>query len=382
MKPRWLVLSVSLNLLLLGVVGYAARHTPGAADARSTSVPLTHRALRATPKPALAPQPQPSVAQVEEPFHWSQLESEDYRVYAANLRAIGCPESTVGDIVEADVNKLFHRRVKELVDLVQPRFWQLVCSEPALEEMTKEKEAELETLEKQRDALLEEVLGKAQNRRSRAAEQVELEQVETRKQFLDFLPPDKLAQCLALETRYRQLLQETSNAAPPLADKERQARIQALLGQQEREFRGLLSQEELSEYLLRSSRFADLRLRLAGFEATEQELKQIIRTYEQAAADPAKAPPAERHKQEREALRGLLGEERFAEFGRAQDQHYQELRQVANRFELPAPVAEEAYAMRQAAEEQARRIRQDQTLPADQRLEQLKAIRVETERSV
>jgi hypothetical protein len=37
------------------------------------------------------------------PFHWSQLEStNDYRFYIANLRAVGCPETTIRAIVCAD----------------------------------------------------------------------------------------------------------------------------------------------------------------------------------------------------------------------------------------------------------------------------------------
>src|SRR5690349_13940800 len=40
-------------------------------------------------------------------FDWRQMESEDYQQYLANLRAIGCPEKTVRDIILADVNDLF-----------------------------------------------------------------------------------------------------------------------------------------------------------------------------------------------------------------------------------------------------------------------------------
>jgi hypothetical protein len=42
------------------------------------------------------------------PFRWSQLMSaKDYRVYVANLRAIGCPEPTIEDIVRGDVDRTF-----------------------------------------------------------------------------------------------------------------------------------------------------------------------------------------------------------------------------------------------------------------------------------
>lgn len=37
-------------------------------------------------------------------FRWSQLESTDYRTYVANLRRIGCPEQTLGDIITADID--------------------------------------------------------------------------------------------------------------------------------------------------------------------------------------------------------------------------------------------------------------------------------------
>lgn len=48
------------------------------------------------------------------PFQWRQIESTDYRVYIANLRRIGCPETTVRDIIRADVRGLFGVKRKEL----------------------------------------------------------------------------------------------------------------------------------------------------------------------------------------------------------------------------------------------------------------------------
>jgi hypothetical protein len=45
-------------------------------------------------------------------FDWQTLESADYRTYIANLRAIGCPEETLRDIIRADVKKLFDARLR------------------------------------------------------------------------------------------------------------------------------------------------------------------------------------------------------------------------------------------------------------------------------
>jgi hypothetical protein len=47
-------------------------------------------------------------------FRWSQLESTNYRTYMANLRAIGCPEQTIRDIVVADVHTLYAMRRNRL----------------------------------------------------------------------------------------------------------------------------------------------------------------------------------------------------------------------------------------------------------------------------
>jgi len=66
----------------------------------STVIPL---------KPAVLARPSPK------PFHWSQLEStNDYRVYVANLRAIGCPEPTVQDIVRGDAWRGFSFQRQQL----------------------------------------------------------------------------------------------------------------------------------------------------------------------------------------------------------------------------------------------------------------------------
>ena len=47
-------------------------------------------------------------------FTWSEVESEDYPTYIANLRDIGCPEQTLRDIIIADVNALFAKRRNDL----------------------------------------------------------------------------------------------------------------------------------------------------------------------------------------------------------------------------------------------------------------------------
>jgi hypothetical protein len=49
------------------------------------------------------------------PFRWAQLESTSYPEYIANLRAVGCPEPTIRDIITADLQALFAARRERLV---------------------------------------------------------------------------------------------------------------------------------------------------------------------------------------------------------------------------------------------------------------------------
>src|SRR6188508_1706822 len=46
-------------------------------------------------------------------FTWQQVESPDYAVYVANLRSLGMPNTTIRDIILADVDQLFAQRRRE-----------------------------------------------------------------------------------------------------------------------------------------------------------------------------------------------------------------------------------------------------------------------------
>lgn len=99
-------ISIWLNLVLLGSLVFVlgnrrkeeAALPPASTETQSTA-PMEVASLPIPPAPA----------KVEvEPFRWRQLVSAtSYQVYVANLRAIGCPETTVGDIVRGDTSRAF-----------------------------------------------------------------------------------------------------------------------------------------------------------------------------------------------------------------------------------------------------------------------------------
>jgi len=86
--------SVLLNCALLGMLlrrQVAPEREPAPAGLREVSAESV-------------PAPETFSPIVKPAFHWSQVESTNYFEYVAGLRAIGCPEQTIRDIVSADLN--------------------------------------------------------------------------------------------------------------------------------------------------------------------------------------------------------------------------------------------------------------------------------------
>jgi len=94
----FLALSLTLNLLLATMVVLSwHRTTPDIRPAEVMTAPKT--TIKPLP-PAKAPPP----------FRWSQLETPDFATYVKNLRAIGCPELTIRDIVGGELTEIYEQK--------------------------------------------------------------------------------------------------------------------------------------------------------------------------------------------------------------------------------------------------------------------------------
>ena len=118
------VILMALNLGLLGTIGYMAYVmqtspvTRSEGDGKVLTNTVTQIAVRKVyPTNFLA-------ALGKLPLSWNAIESTNYRVYIANLRAIDCPTETIRDIILTDVAKLYARRRTALRAQAQPyQFW-------------------------------------------------------------------------------------------------------------------------------------------------------------------------------------------------------------------------------------------------------------------
>jgi hypothetical protein len=108
MKTK-LKISILLNFGLLGWLMVSLVR-----EAKPVAEPGPRGILAARPESVGPATPSNSPAAKPEPFHWSQFYAKDYHVYVKNLRAAGCPESTLRAIVTADVQAAFQPEIAEL----------------------------------------------------------------------------------------------------------------------------------------------------------------------------------------------------------------------------------------------------------------------------
>ncbi|HEV2453220.1 MAG TPA: hypothetical protein VGY98_03100, partial [Verrucomicrobiae bacterium] len=107
--------SVALNVLLLGAALLLWRH-----PWRTASLPPVAQAI--APR---ANAEAPAIQSETMPFHWNQLLcTNGYRAFVAHLRAAGCPEATVDDIVRGDTGRAFATmRARLGVSATDPGQW-------------------------------------------------------------------------------------------------------------------------------------------------------------------------------------------------------------------------------------------------------------------
>ena len=362
-RQFWLLLSLMLNVLLAGIVAKEWHSRPA-----TVISPLVWRAItqRTLQTPAAPHVPDPAVVEITEPFNWQSVEATDYRVFIENLRAIGCPDLTIFDIVSAEVDEIFNAKVKELVDGVTGTFWNLVISSKDMQDMVEQKGNELNALDDQRREMLSALFGKTNPADEFRDAQYENYRLDFEKSRLDFLSDEKRAAVLELHDRFaavRDALQSSSTNQALLRQKGGE-----LETQRDRELQAALTPSEYDEYRLRLNTAADVRERLRAFDGTEEEFRAIALATKNSKND--------------EPIRELLGPEKFAAYQRAQDNDYLQTLRVTDHFKLPEEAAVQIYKMQRDALALAKNIRNDNSRTDAERQSLLQVIQAETERSI
>src|SRR5436190_12521072 len=393
MSSRRLVQSLTaVILLLLGVIGYAAYVLRTLSPAPHFTVRIVTNTLNQI---AVRKVNSTNVlATLAGRINWASIESTNYQTYINNLRGIGCPEETVRDIILTDISKLFAKRRAALRAQLQPyKFWQTGDALQNDYSSNPELQRQLQDLEKEQRALVKELLGvdyRTEMNRYWVDENYE-------ERMYGFLPPEKQDQLKTLQAKYDDMEQEIYTRSKGMLLDEDQEQLRRIEKQREAELAQILTPQELEEYELRNSSTANsMRAQMTGFQPSEEEFRKIFgiqkifdNEFNQAfdITDDAQAEIKARAQQQaqdalNDEVKKVLGNDRFAEYQRAQDPDYRTLAQVADRFDLSRDDVNRVYGMKQEAERQKAALDSNPNLTFEQRQAALAAIAKETERTV
>jgi hypothetical protein len=313
-------------------------------------------------------------------FVWSDLESEDYPTYIANLRLIGCPESTIRDIIVAEVTQMFARRRTSEV-ITAPQQWWRSEPDPAVAWAAVTK---LRALEDERRELLTQLLGPAWESMDYPLPSLET-LVPLDGPILGTLPAETKRAVQTIERAALQRRNEYLTARQEAGEPADPAELTRLRMEARAELAAVLPPDALEEYLLRYSQEAtNLRRQLAGVETTPEEFRALFRAMDPLGQELATTVPgvdAEKRRallnEEREqSLRQVLGEERYEEYRLSQNLLYQQARSVA----AAAGVSEDRIvplaAIYRLTEIEEARIRSDVGLSPDEKAVRLEAMRI------
>ena len=369
---KWRILVVGSVLLNAALV--AAYFT----KARTTEAP-TSTDLAATPQIKIprndARSVRPSTVEVTTTngFQWASVESPDYREYIANLRAIGCPEETIRDIVIADVNKLFGSRIAALYPTAKDyKFWRV--EDRAAREEDRAREQKRRQIDKEKRALIKELLGIDYD--------VEMARWSGRSDDEDlrhgFLSTEKQEVLKSIQSKYREM-ERAAMGDGGFRNPENRAKVAALRAQREAELAQALGPQDYQENQLRNSNTArNMRENLTAFQPTEDEFRQIFDARkqfddqfgltrdggDQAAREQRQAAQAKLDEQ----LRAVLGEERYHEYTLAQDDRYREMYDFTERNNLPRIAADALLDIRNTAEQARRELQNNKNLTPEQQV--------------
>lgn len=383
-------LTLSLSLALTGVLlvmNLALLRSPAAptgAVQERQAVVTTLRPARPPPAPAVAMAAPVAAA----PFHWRTVESADYAVYAANLRAIGTPPEVVRDILLADLEKHFAERRAALEEEKEDTFWQPADERDA---RARSRALQLHALELEKRALTRQLLGAELSFKA-------LQQMRERgfahaigEILLGFTGLSQIDHLITvhhlretdvssfLALREGILLDEDLAALRSLRE-----RFEAELAQQV----APTDLEELRCRLAALENLAALRQN-KGVHITGPELREIARLRADTRDFLARIIQLEEHiyseesRQQGDAafeelLRRFLGAERHADVVRARDQTFVELFQSTAQLGVPKRALVEAHTARAAAARQAQEIRADEALSTEERALLLATLRATT----
>lgn len=363
-------LSLALNVALAFLLLRAKQPAAPPAPAEIASVEESTNA---------APSSKTNVVVRRQFFHWNEIESDDYTVFIANLRRIGCPELTVRDIIIADVNQMFAQRRAQEIVTAESQWWR---TEPDLD-ATEAALAQMSKLEEDRVALLTRLLGPNWNVNFTSPS--ERGTVALNGPVLGRLEPDvkrRVQELAAANSRKAQQYIEAQRAAGKTIDPIELAKLR---NEHRTELAKILPPDALEEYLLRYSANSEaMRQQLRGFNATADEFRAIFRARDSidneiallyGSEDPATVRARQELEKRRDAaVAAALGPDRAPLYQATSDPLFREAQFMAEQSGAPPEKVLPLYQLQVESARERDRINRDANLSASEKASQIRAV--------
>jgi plasmid stability protein len=375
MRARfWLIISVAFNLFLGGFL-YVAKE-----QLKEPVVPVAPGVNNVIVRT--------NVLVRRENFTWDLIQSTNYATLIKNLRIIGCPEETIRDIVTSDIDRIYARR--KLTEVVYPNYqWWKSTPDPDLAQAANDK---LQSLETERRELLTSLLGPGWNVESKeeiaARGGVTLTgpilgdlPAQVKKAVLDIMAASQLK----IEA-YQEQQRLQGNAIDPV--QMARLREEPLV-----QLASVLGSDAYEEFVLRYSPAAQqLREMMRTLNLTPDLFRELFSAlsgiigqpvYFYAGSDPDTLKQQQALATQAEAvIKATLGADVYAGYQLNQDSLYRSSQALVQQLNLPANLLVPIYQINRATQAEMDRIRNDDTLSNDEKIEALSQTQVQEQQSL
>jgi hypothetical protein len=265
---RILQLSLLLNLLLLVAAGWRSTHQPPLNRLPRSEVGHSVAKSLRRPTPARAGAPKPATP-------WAAIETADPRRFMANLRALGCPEQTIRDIVALRVCRAYRDRWVA-IEAGATRSWEFTHNPNARE--LRDRHFQGRELRYEMIYALESLFGEGWQALAASL----LGWPERGRDPTDFLDAEKRRQLRELDLRHERAKRELEHQGwVGELDVAGAAELRELERQKQAGLAAILSPQELEDYLGRQSPAANYVREHLPEAKSESEFRAMVKVAEE-----------------------------------------------------------------------------------------------------
>jgi hypothetical protein len=319
---------------------YLQRDSAGAGAAAAAPSPPKEMAIA-------GPSAQPTTAS----DLWSALHSADLATLVSRLRAAGFPASIVRAIIDAEIERQFSPRIKELLrSMNETPFWK---PDPSYFSGNAKVFEEVSQIYRERSRVLRDLLGK--DAYAWAGTDATTAQ---RRQFGN-ISPAKIDLVQRINDDYAEMMGQVRAAMQGVTLPEDREKLALLEREKRLDLAAVLTAEELADYEMRTSSVTSrLRTAFTIMDASEAEFLALYKIHEpfkdilypNYSVGFGSAESSEKRrdatKQINDQVKALLGEARYAQYQRATDSEFQQLYRLAQRDNVPYDTLVRAYDLR------------------------------------